>query len=87
MRLKRHIYALKRETLPPIVTHNMVDSGADPILMELRRLQLFNASGDRVKIVFHPEFLSANNPVLGLEYGDFVRGCHLGIFPSYYEPW
>jgi glycogen(starch) synthase len=22
-----------------------------------------------------------------LDYGQFVRGCHLGIFPSYYEPW
>jgi glycogen synthase len=22
-----------------------------------------------------------------LEYGQFVRGCHLGVFPSYYEPW
>jgi glycogen(starch) synthase len=22
-----------------------------------------------------------------MEYGQFVRGCHLGIFPSYYEPW
>jgi glycogen(starch) synthase len=22
-----------------------------------------------------------------MEYGEFVRGCHLGIFPSYYEPW
>ena len=37
---------------------------------------------DRVKIVYHPEFLSSNNPVLGMEYEDFVRGCHLGVFPS-----
>jgi glycogen(starch) synthase len=22
-----------------------------------------------------------------MEYGQFVRGCHLGVFPSYYEPW
>jgi glycogen(starch) synthase len=25
--------------------------------------------------------------VLGLEYDQFVRGCNLGVFPSYYEPW
>lgn len=85
--LKRHIFALKRATPPPIVTHNMVDSDGDPILAELRRLELFNSPSDRVKIVFHPEFLSSNNPVLGMEYEDFVRGCHLGVFPSYYEPW
>lgn len=85
--LKRHMLALRRDLLPPVVTHNMVDSGGDPILMELRRLQLFNAPSDPVKIVFHPEFLSPQNPVLGMEYEDFVRGCHLGVFPSYYEPW
>jgi glycogen(starch) synthase len=22
-----------------------------------------------------------------MEYHQFVRGCHLGVFPSYYEPW
>ena len=22
-----------------------------------------------------------------MDYGEFVRGCHLGVFPSYYEPW
>lgn len=85
--LKRHINALKREHLPPVVTHNMQDSEQDLILGELRRLQLYNSPADRVKVVFHPEFLNVNNPVLGMEYEDFVRGCHLGVFPSYYEPW
>lgn len=87
VQLKRHMLALKRTTLPPVVTHNMVDGYNDPILSELRRLNLFNSPNDRVKVVFHPEFLSSNNPVLGMEYEDFVRGCHLGVFPSYYEPW
>jgi glycogen(starch) synthase len=22
-----------------------------------------------------------------MEYDQFVRGCHIGVFPSYYEPW
>lgn len=38
-------------------------------------------------MVFHPEFLSSTNPLFGLDYEEFVRGCHLGVFPSYYEPW
>ena len=36
---------------------------------------------------FHPDFLNSNNPVLGMDYEEFVRGCHLGVFASYYEPW
>ncbi|KAF8936779.1 glycogen synthase [Dissophora ornata] len=85
--LKRRTFALKRSTLPPIVTHNMADDGKDPVLSQLRRLGLFNHPSDRVKIVFHPEFLNSNNPLFGLDYEEFVRGCHLGVFPSYYEPW
>lgn len=85
--LKRRVFALKRTTLPPIVTHNIVDDSKDPVLNQLRRLNMFNNSDDRVKIVFHPEFLNANNPLIGMDYEEFVRGCHLGVFPSYYEPW
>ncbi|PRT56633.1 Glycogen [starch] synthase [Wickerhamiella sorbophila] len=85
--LKRRVFALKRTTLPPIVTHNMSDDANDPILNHIRRVQLFNHPSDRVKIIFHPEFLNSNNPILPLDYEDFVRGCHLGVFPSYYEPW
>ncbi|KAK9462130.1 glycogen synthase [Lipomyces oligophaga] len=85
--LKRRVFALKRTSQPPIVTHNMADDANDPILNQIRRVQLFNHSSDRVKIVFHPEFLNSNNPILSLDYDDFVRGCHLGVFPSYYEPW
>ncbi|TFY82160.1 hypothetical protein EWM64_g1856 [Hericium alpestre] len=85
--LKRRIFALKRNGLPPVTTHNMTDDASDPILTQIRRVKLFNTSYDRVKVVFHPDFLNANNPVLGLDYEEFVRGCHLGVFPSYYEPW
>jgi len=85
--LKRRILALRRNTLPPITTHNMADDPNDPILNQIRKVQLFNNHNDRVKIVFHPDFLNSNNPILGLDYEEFVRGCHLGVFPSYYEPW
>ena len=85
--LKRRTFALKRSTLPPIVTHNMANDSADPVLNQLRRVGLFNHPSDRVKVVFHPEFLNSNNPLFGLDYEEFVRGCHLGVFPSYYEPW
>ncbi|KAJ3028146.1 glycogen synthase isoform 1 [Rhizophlyctis rosea] len=85
--LKRRIFALKRDTLPPVVTHNVADDHKDPILNQIRQVKLFNSGQDRVKVIFHPEFLNSNNPLLGMDYEEFVRGCHLGVFPSYYEPW
>ena len=38
-------------------------------------------------MVYHPDFIDTTNPLFGMDYGEFVRGCHLGIFPSFYEPW
>ncbi|KAF6207963.1 hypothetical protein GE061_016412 [Apolygus lucorum] len=87
VRLKRCLFALQRHGLPPVTTHNVVDDWNDPVLAAVRRCQLFNTVHDRVKVVFHPEFLSSTNPLFGLDYEEFVRGCHLGVFPSYYEPW
>ncbi len=87
VRLKRGIHAWRTGQPPLIVTHDLVNDADDPVLMHLRHRQLFNLSGDPVKVVFHPQFMTATSPLVGLDYEDFVRGCHLGIFPSYYEPW
>ncbi|XP_040293738.1 glycogen [starch] synthase, liver isoform X1 [Bufo bufo] len=85
--MKRAIFSTQRQSLPPVTTHNMVDDSADPILNTVRRIGLFNSRTDRVKVILHPEFLSSTSPLLPLDYEEFVRGCHLGVFPSYYEPW
>lgn len=87
VKIKRCLYGLQRDGLPPVTTHNVVDDWNDPVLSGVRRCNMFNTINDRVKIVFHPEFLSSTNPLFGLDYEEFVRGCHLGVFPSYYEPW
>uniref|UniRef100_A0AAJ7SU44 Glycogen [starch] synthase n=1 Tax=Petromyzon marinus TaxID=7757 RepID=A0AAJ7SU44_PETMA len=85
--LKRAIFSAQRHLLPPVCTHNMQDDNSDPILNTVRRIGLFNNRSDRVKVIFHPEFLSSTSPLLPMDYDEFVRGCHLGVFPSYYEPW
>ncbi|KAJ4458237.1 putative glycosyltransferase family 3 protein [Paratrimastix pyriformis] len=87
--LKRHLLLQKGHAsymLPPVVTHNMANEH-DPILAHLRRLGLANHPTQPVKVVYHPDFLNPSaNPILPLEYLDFVRGCHVGVFPSLYEP-
>jgi len=87
LRYRRTIQSWKSGNLPSVVTHNLVDDADNEILNFLRSSNLINKQEDKVKIVFHPDFISSTNPLFGIEYADFVRGCHLGIFPSYYEPW
>jgi len=85
MRLRRTVQTWKTNKLPKIVTHLLKNE--DDIIRNLHRTQLLNKPDDKVKIVYHPDFVVSTNPLFGLDYGQFVRGCHLGVFPSYYEPW
>jgi glycogen(starch) synthase len=87
VRLKRVMHAYRTGRQPVICTHDMVDDANDPILKHLRHHHLFNHADDPVKVIFHPDFVSATSPLWGIDYEQFVRGCHMGIFPSYYEPW
>jgi len=87
LRLRRTIQAWKRSEMPGIVTHDLADDSKDEVLNQLRVSRLWNQPDNPVKVVYHPDFISPTNPLFGMEYDDFVRGCHMGIFPSYYEPW
>lgn len=86
LRLKRAILSRKTNQWPPVVTHDLWDDANDPVLNHLRHRNLLNAPSDPVKVVFHPDFVSLSS-LFSLDYDQFVRGCHMGVFPSYYEPW
>ena len=87
LRLRRNVYAWRSDRLPGLVTHDLADEAADPILRQLRAAGLENRPEDPVKVVYHPDFITSSNPLFAMDYDQFVRGCHLGIFPSLYEPW
>lgn len=87
LRYRRTLQSWKSNKLPLPVTHKLVNEEQDEILQFLVRRNLLNREEDKVKIVYHPDFITSTNPLFGMDYSQFVRGCHLGIFPSYYEPW
>jgi len=87
LRLRRTMHAWRTSRLPYIVTHDMVDNDHDEVLNQLRTSNLVNHPDDPVKIIYHPDFITTSDPLFSMEYDQFVRGCHMGLFPSYYEPW
>jgi glycogen(starch) synthase len=87
VRLKRAMHAWRTGQAPSIVTHDLIDDATDPVLKHLRHRMLFNSGEDPVKVVFHPQFVTPTGPLIHLDYEQMVRGCHMGVFPSYYEPW
>jgi len=87
LRYRRAQTALKQHCLPMAVTHILEDDQNDPVLNQIRYLGLINHEHDPVKVVYSPDFITPTNRLWGIEYDQFVRGCHLGLFPSAYEPW
>jgi len=71
---------------PPLSTHDLYDDN-DIILRSIMAANLKNEEQDPVKIVYYPIYLSGADGLLNLNYYEAMQGSHLGIFPSYYEPW
>ncbi|MCS6973955.1 MAG: glycogen/starch synthase [Cyclobacteriaceae bacterium] len=87
LRYRRTVQSWKTKKLPLVYTHKLENEEGDEILQYLYHYNLLNNPEDKVKFVYHPDFITATSPLFGMDYSQFVRGCHLGVFPSYYEPW
>jgi glycogen(starch) synthase len=84
--IKRFLKIFTKKGNLPITTHKLKDKN-DAIINEIKRAGLKNQKEDKVKVVFYPAYLGRSDSLLNMEYYDVVNGCHLGIFPSFYEPW
>jgi glycogen(starch) synthase len=84
---KRHLSRFKRQGTPPLATHNIGNEENDSILKGFKEQGLNNAEDDRVKVILYPVYLNGVDGLIDLPYYDAMCGCHLGVFPSYYEPW
>lgn len=76
VRLKRCLYALQRNDLPPVTTHNVVNDWSDPVLNTIRRCKLFNTTSDKVKVRYHKSLISNLTYIVigSLQYGLDVTG-------------
>jgi len=86
-KVKKMLFELKHEKndLPPISVLEVDES--DAILNRIKKNGLLNKENDKVKVIYYPTYLSSADGLIGLEYYQAVIGCHLGVFPSYYESW
>ncbi len=85
--IRKDILQFKKQGTPIVCTHYLEDEGNDPIMKGFRENGLLNREEDPVKVIFYPVYLDGNDGLLDLAYYDAMVGCHLGLFPSYYEPW
>lgn len=72
---------------PGNITHYLFNEESDPILQDIRRLNLQPTADSRVHVIFIPSYLDGQDGLLHLHYYDLLIGCDVSVFPSYYEPW
>lgn len=88
LEMKRKLLKLKSKNGPALLsTHNISKEKDDPILNAFSKAGLENKEEDRVKVIFYPIYLSGADGLGDLDYYQSIQACHLGVFPSYYEPW
>lgn len=85
--LQRRIAKFSRDGLPPLCTHHLPAGDNDEIIKNLKLNGLMNREEDRVKVIFYPIYLTGADQLTDLSYYEALMASHLGVFPSYYEPW
>ncbi len=85
LEIQRILKRIKTGDQIPISTHIL--NPQNEFLLLLNQAGLNNREDDKIKVIFYPIYLSSADGFLNLNYEDAVNGCHLGIFPSLYEPW
>jgi glycogen synthase len=71
----------------PLCTHKLINEDEDAILNTFKAEELINKPEDKVKVIFYPIYLNGADNLLDLDYFETLSAAHLGVFPSFYEPW
>ena len=71
----------------PIITHNLHQYDGDNVTGMLNWMGMHNDANSRVKVIFVPCYLDAQDGIFNMHYYDLLIGNDLSVYPSYYEPW
>ncbi|MEM4259766.1 MAG: glycogen/starch synthase [Candidatus Woesearchaeota archaeon] len=84
---RKNILHFRRKGNPPLSTHYLINEDNNIVVKTLRDLGVDNKEDDPVKAIIYPVYLDGDDGLINLPLYDAMAGCHLGLFPSYYEPW
>jgi glycogen(starch) synthase len=85
LEIQRILNQIKASENVPLSTHILSEN--NEFIKLFREEGLLNKEEDKVKVLLYPIYLSPADGFLNLNYYEAINGCHLGVFPSYYEPW
>lgn len=85
LEIKKFLARIKTHQNIPKATHILNPN--NEFLSLLKKADLNNNENDKVKVIIYPIYLNSADGFLNLDYYEVINGSHLGIFPSFYEPW
>ncbi|MFZ8806285.1 MAG: glycosyltransferase [Minisyncoccia bacterium] len=85
LEIQRILNQIKASGNAPLSTHILSEN--NEFIRLFKEEGLLNKEEDKVKVLLYPIYLSPADGFLNLNYYEAINGCHLGVFPSYYEPW
>ncbi len=84
---EKRLLRFSKKGAPPLSTHEIYNEENDSILNSFKEYGLLNKAEDRVKVIYYPIYLTGADGLLDLTYYESIMASHLGVFPSFYEPW
>lgn len=87
LEIEKKLHRMKRKGETPSLSTHHLNSLHDEIINHLKSADLLNREEDRVKVVYYPIYLTGHDGLSNLNYEEALEACHMGVFPSFYEPW
>lgn len=85
--MKKDLLHFTRGGNPLFCTHYIDNEEENEIIKYLIKNGLDNRQDDKIKVIYMPVYLDGEDQLINMPYETAIAGCHLGMFPSYYEPW
>ncbi len=85
--IEKKLHRMKRSGENPSLSTHHLNSLHDEIINHLKGADLLNREEDRVKVIYYPVYLTGHDGLSNLSYEEALEACHMGVFPSFYEPW
>jgi len=85
--IERKLHRMQRKEENPSLSTHHLSSLHDEIINRLKNVELLNREEDKVKVIYYPVYLTGHDGLSNLSYEEALEACHLGVFPSFYEPW
>ncbi len=87
LEIEKKLHRMKRTGETPSLSTHHLNSLHDEIINHLKNAELLNKESDRVKVIYYPVYLTGYDGLSNLNYEEALEACHMGVFPSFYEPW